>query len=412
MVPLVDICKKITSGGTPARSHPEFYTGDIPWVKTGELKSWYIRNTEEKITEEAINKSSAKIYPIDTVLLAMYGDGRTIGSVGITGVEAASNQACCALMTDPNKCDPLFLLYSLQHHRIEIVSLALGASQRNLNQGTIKNFKIRFPKIEEQREISFTLSQFDHLIENNQRRIMILEDMARSLYREWFVYFRFPGHENIRLIDSPLGPIPHRWDVKELGDLSDKITRGVSPKYDPDSTDLVVNQKCIRNHKLSLNLARPHSSKVPEHKYLLQGDILINSTGVGTLGRLAQFDLKNDKRITVDSHITILRPNDQVDTWFIGKSLMEIEPIIESMGEGATGQTELNRDRLSKVQVLVPPRDLQFSFSQMVVPLNEMISNLSTANEYLCKIKNLLLPKLISGEFNVSGAAFKLKEAA
>ncbi len=86
-VAIEQLCARITSGGTPLRSNRHFYeNGSIPWVKTGELKDWYIEDTEEKITEEAVEKSSAKLFPKDTVLMAMYGDGRTITSLGIAGV--------------------------------------------------------------------------------------------------------------------------------------------------------------------------------------------------------------------------------------------------------------------------------------------------------------------------------------
>ncbi|VAX06827.1 Type I restriction-modification system, specificity subunit S, partial [hydrothermal vent metagenome] len=218
-VRIEDLCEKVTSGGTPSRRNADFYTGQIPWIKTGELDGWYINGSAEKITEEAIARSSAKIYPINTVLMAMYGDGRTIGSVGITGIKAASNQACCAMIPDTTKCDPLYLLYSLKLYREPIVKLALGGAQRNLNQGTIKNYEINAPSLCIQKEISNVLSTYDNLIENNNRRIAILEEMAQSLYREWFVKFRFPGHQQAKFIDSPLGKIPEGWGVKPISEM-------------------------------------------------------------------------------------------------------------------------------------------------------------------------------------------------
>jgi len=96
-----EICENVTTGGTPLRSNPRFYKGHINWFKTGELKDCYVEDSEEQITNEAIENSSAKLFPPETVLMAMYGDGRTITSLGILRKQAASNQACCAMI--PNR---------------------------------------------------------------------------------------------------------------------------------------------------------------------------------------------------------------------------------------------------------------------------------------------------------------------
>ena len=115
-ITIEDCCLKVTSGGTPSRSQKKYYqNGTIPWVKTGELKDSkvYPDEVEEWITEEAIKNSSAKIFPKNTILMAMYGDGKTIGSLGILVEPSASNQACSALIHNPKVCDPAFLLYAM-----------------------------------------------------------------------------------------------------------------------------------------------------------------------------------------------------------------------------------------------------------------------------------------------------------
>jgi type I restriction enzyme S subunit len=100
------LCSKVTSGGTPSRSNSSYWEGGtIPWIKTGELHDGYVDDAEEYITEAGINESAAKIFPENTILMAMYGDGRTITSLGILRNPAATNQACCAMIADPSKCD-------------------------------------------------------------------------------------------------------------------------------------------------------------------------------------------------------------------------------------------------------------------------------------------------------------------
>ena len=101
-----------------------------------------------------------------------------------------------------------------------------------------------------QRRIAGILSAYDELMENSQRRIRILEAMARALYREWFVHFRFPGHEKLPRVASPLGDIPQGWEVKKLGELRGHLNRGLSPSHADNGDSKVINQKCIRDQRL------------------------------------------------------------------------------------------------------------------------------------------------------------------
>ncbi|MBB6696675.1 restriction endonuclease subunit S [Clostridium algidicarnis] len=145
----------------------------------------------------------------------------------------------------------------------------------------------------------------------------------------------------------------------KLVDLCELISRGITPSYTEDESEgvLVINQKCIRDNTINLELARltnPNKKKVIENKYLKRYDILVNSTGVGTLGRVAQ--LKNiNSKMTVDSHVTIVRPKKEINPIFLGYNLFMNQKYIESLGEGSTGQTELSRVRLGEaLEITVP----------------------------------------------------------
>ena len=147
-----EICSKITSGGTPSRKNNAYYTdGTIHWIKTQELINKNIYTSEELITEEALHSSSAKLLPINTVCLAMYG--ATAGNLGIFKIPAATNQACANMIVNPNKINYLYLFYSLLYNKEKLLNLAIGAAQQNLSLDTISNFEIEVPALNEQQHI-------------------------------------------------------------------------------------------------------------------------------------------------------------------------------------------------------------------------------------------------------------------
>jgi type I restriction enzyme S subunit len=133
-----------TSGGTPSRSNPDFYTGEINWVKTQELNDDFIFETQEQITEAAIEKSSAKIFPENTVLVSIYG-GTNIGRTGILAQPAATNQACCALFPKDPRAHYIFTALYFRENREKLLSLAQGAAQTNISQQVIRSLQILFP---------------------------------------------------------------------------------------------------------------------------------------------------------------------------------------------------------------------------------------------------------------------------
>src|SRR5690606_18283042 len=120
----------------------------------------------------------------------------------------------------------------------------------------LSTFQVTIPTLAVQRRVASILRAYDDLIESNTRRIAILEEMARRIYEEWFVRFRFPGHEGVRMVESELGLVPEGWRVAVLGDVAAYINRGLAPKYDDSAVCIVINQKCIRDQRLSLGEAR------------------------------------------------------------------------------------------------------------------------------------------------------------
>ena len=181
----IGVIAQLKSGGTPSRKNPAYWDGgDINWIKTGEIDYCKIVRTAEKITKSGLEDSSAKLFPAGTLLLAMYGQGVTRGKVAITGIEAATNQACAAIFPHA-KVRTMYLYYFLEYNYDTIRNFAHGANQKNLSAELIKSFPIAYPATaREQNEIAETLGIIDRKVSVSQSKKRQLQDLFRTLLHE------------------------------------------------------------------------------------------------------------------------------------------------------------------------------------------------------------------------------------
>ena len=297
---------------------------------------------------------------------------------------------------DQNTLNIRYLYYALRPALSHFQSASIGAATQYLTKGILDNFRVPLPSIGAQDHIVDILSAYDDLIENNRRRIQLLEQAARLLYKEWFAHLRFPGHEHTPIIDG----VPEGWEKTTIGESAAFISRGITPKYDDDAPGIVINQKCIRNRMVNLDFARRQSKQVPSTKLVQFGDVLINSTGAGTLGRVAQLLFQIDE-CTVDSHVTIVRPKEGVPVYYFGLHLTGLESYVATLGRGATNQTELSRDDIAALEIVLPSSSSTQIFETIVAPTFRQIRILSEQIVKLIKARDLLLPKLMNGEVAV-----------
>ena len=213
------------------------------------------------------------------------------------------------------------------------------------------------------------------------------------MFKAWFVDFQpFDGQ------------MPSTWSEMSLDQITSLVSRGITPKYTDDSDQIVLNQKCIRNHAIDLAPARNHIPKTITEKWLRFGDLLINSTGTGTLGRAAQV-LFTPNNMTVDSHVTIVRPAGNQYIYFVGMWGITHEAEIESLYTGSTGQTELPRERVKSMRLFVPDDTTLKKFNTLVSRLFELSISNQKENLRLASIRDIVLPRLLSGKLDVSAIA-------
>ncbi len=305
-----------------------------------------------------------------------------------------------------------------------------GSTRAYLGITGQKKLPVVVPPIEWQHHISEILGSLDDKIELNRQMNETLEAMAQAIFRDWFVDFG-PTRRKLEGATDPIiimgglvqdsgqaqaladlfpamfrdNGLPENWKEKQVGDVTVLLKRGLAPSYS-DNGILVINQKCIRNKAVNLAAARRHdAAKRPAKDRLLEEyDVVVNSTGVGTLGRVATVrGLK--EAATADSHVTICRANTSEVSKLILSLFMEgQEAFIETMGHGSTGQTELSPASLSAMVFPVAPEPVQLAFDNLVMPLRDLVTSNSEHSLTLAETRDLLLPKLISGEIRLGEA--------
>jgi len=379
----------------------------VPFYRGREVTEKYKGNldvsTELFITEEKFAEIERKFGApkLGDLLLTSVG---TLGSVYVvkSGDRFYFKDGNLTWFRNFKGLDSQFLFYWIgsPQGKAELQKCTIGSSQSAFTIVLLKGIVIALPTLPVQQRIARILSAYDELIENSLRRIKILEAMALGLYREWFVHFRFPGHENHPRVASALGEIPDGWEVKKLGDISSYINRGMTPTYDEEGDSVVINQKCVRDRRLNLEPARKQSKAVSNEKRVCFGDVLINSTGVGTLGRVAQV-YEHLENYTVDTHVTIARAGRDTDLDFYGCCLLSLQETFERLGVGATGQTELGRAAISDIDLAIPPISLQRQFGKSVHGMRSAAETYAKKIQNLRRTRDLLLPRLLSGQINV-----------
>ena len=302
-------------------------------------------------------------------------------------------------LTISPKNDNVFDINYLNYHILslndEIYSLARGTAQKNLNVDAFKKVELSYPlSLEKQKQIVAKLDKAFSAIDTAKLNIEKNLENAKELFQS--------------KLNEVFTQKSEGWVEKKLGEVCSLIKRGIAPKYVEMRGIQVINQKCIRNHKIDLSLARRHNidlKSVHPEKMIRMGDVLVNSTGVGTLGRVAQVREVVLNNITVDTHVTIVRPiTGEFFNDFFGYALIKIEDEITSSGEGASGQTELARTKLENNFKLCYPTSLgiQEQIVRVLDNLNEQTRSLESKYKQelnsLEELKKSILEKAFNGE--------------
>ena len=413
-----DICKMVCSGGTPKSSEPSYYDGGIPWLNTNEVNFCNIYSTNKTISEEGLKKSAAKFIPVNTVIVAMYGV--TAGKSAIAKIPLTTNQACCNLIIDDKKADYNYVYNFLRLQSDFLNKLANGGAQQNLNSIIIKKFKISLPSLPTQRKIASILSAYDSLIENNTKRIRLLEQMAENLYKEWFVRFRFPGHEKVEMEKSKLGKIPSSFAVITMGAVFDYYIGG-GWGNDEQTEEFEIEASVIRgadfpsvwHYDVSTCPQRYHKVSNYKSRQLEDGDIVMEISGgtseqpVGRSVLVTQdmIDRFKDGKVICASFCKLIRLKKEIISpyyFYYWMKFLYDTRIIDRFQLQSTGIINFKFEPfLKKGNVMLPPMKLMQKFEKQISTIYHEINLLAKQNQQLSTQRDLLLPRLMSGKLEV-----------
>jgi type I restriction enzyme S subunit len=322
-----------------------------------------------------------------------------IGNVAIVpaGLKVCLGQRTVLIRADRAKVLPEYLVYMMLGDEIQgrIHSQSNGATVHHLNMKDIRGLAVpTLPSMAEQRRIAAILSAYDDLIENNTRRIAILEEMARRIYEEWFVRFRFPGYEGVRMVESKLGLVPEGWSVQGLYDVAD-LTYGFPFKsnlFREGGEGLGV----IRIRDIRDDYTATRTTEDVDLKYrVADGDILVGMDGAFHMGRWA------GGVAWLNQRVVRIRPKAGIPRSWLFWVTREPIKTLEATIVGTTVAHLSARD-LKGMQVLVPPTAVLEAVGNVLEPMSDLELTLKKKNANLRATRDLLLPKLISGELDVS----------
>ena len=402
--------------GEPAEGRVEMRVirgTDFGAVREGQVKGVPVRYLEQRHADRK------RLQPWDIVFETAGGSpdrptGRSILLTPRTFELLGADITCASfarfLRVDPNAADPAFVFWMLQHHYetrdlLQYHTQHTGVARFQFT--TFSNtFEFDLPPLETQQRIAAILGAYDDLIEVNRRRVAVLEEMARGLFEEWFVRFRFPGHEEVPILDTPEGPLPVGWEQKAFSELADFMNGfAFKPAHFEDEGLPIIKIPELRSG-ISAKTPRNSGDDVPD-KYRVQiGDLLFSWSGTFAISEWTE------GTGLLNQHLFLVRPATGVERGFLKQALRWAIPLFDNQGVGAT-MKHIRRSALDHTKVPYPLGSKVLEQSNEIFSSNyEQVCNLRRANQTLAASRDLLLPRLISGQLSVEDAESELEDAA
>jgi type I restriction enzyme S subunit len=373
------------------RDAAHLYGGPHPFIQTGDVKhaGLYITGFTQTYTEAGLQQS--KLWPAGTLCITIAAN---IADTAILGIDACFPDSVIGFIADPAQSDTQFVKYLFDATiKVRAQQFSQGATQDNLSQEKLLSLDFYIPPVAEQTRIADILSAYDDLIENNRRRMALLEESARLLYREWFVRLRFPGYEHTHIVDG----VPQGWERKTLGDLCSEIRDMVLPEaLEPDTP--YIGLEHIPRRSISLNEWGTAKQVTSSKSRFKAGEIIFgkirpyfHKVGVAFVDGVASSDA------------IVVRPANESLQALVLMTMSSDEFIAVTAQQMKEGSKMPRADwkQMQAYPVPLPPFGLLSNFDDVIEPIVEQLKSLGFSNQKLCAARDLLLPRLMSGELAV-----------
>lgn len=395
------------------RNDISLFGGKYPFIQTGEIKAanLYISEYEKTYNEKGLAQS--KLWNENTLCITIAAN---IAETAILKIKACFPDSIVGFIANENLCNVYYVKYYIDYIKNKMQSVSGGACQDNLSLDKIDYFDINIPDVKIQNKIAKILLNYDDLIENNNRRIKILEEMAQKIYKEWFVDFKFPGHETTTFKASPLGKIPNDWEVGKLQDIVEFFNGYAFKSKEllkhPQKNSLSVFKQGHINRGGGFNYSGtkswfPREKSIELKKYILKkGDLLMAMTdmknNVAILGNTAIMPMDNS--YILNQRVGLLRCKNNLNISYPYVYMVtNSEPFLLNLRSRANSgvQVNLSTEQIKLSKLIIPASHINKLFNELITPIFEQIFLINKKNENLKQTRDILLPRLISGEINV-----------
>jgi len=396
---------KVITGSTPPTRHAEYFGDEYPFIKPSDIgdDQRYICDTETKLSRRGHDYLKRQVLPRNAICVVCIG---TLGKICLTKEPSFTNQQINSIIVDEPKYNPLFIYYLMQLSipKVKILDGGSASGRENVNKSSFENIELEIPALFIQEKIAEVLSFFDDLVEVNVERIRIHEEMAQRLYTEWFINFRFPGHENARMIESESGFVPIGWETKNITEVSyfryigENISR-FNGKKEYFATANIMGTEIVKpgifyefENKPSRATKRPLIYSVwfarMKETYKVLGFTEANKNLAESSILSSGFAGFQSKKEHFGFLYNLIRSK-------------QFHKLKDTYCTGAT-QMALTNDGLSRIRIVLPPKNLIAHYSKIANPIIDQCLILRTVNINLRQTRNLLIPLLISGKIDVN----------
>ncbi|MCF6113406.1 restriction endonuclease subunit S [Mesorhizobium muleiense] len=373
------------------RNDPKLFGGEIPFIQTADIQAAHVKISSYSQTYSAEGVAQSKVWDKPTLCLTIAGENT--GSTAILDFPACFPDSIVGFVPDPEKADLVYVKHALDAMRMKFRTVSKGATQDNLSLAKILSFPLRVPPLTIQQKVASIVGAYDDLIENNRRRISLLEETARMLYREWFVRFRFPGHEHVKIIDG----IPEGWERRVLDQVVNVVSETVKPA-DFKADDVHIGLEHMPRRSFTLADWEPINGLASHKIRFVKGDILFGK--IRPYFHKVGFAIR-DGLASSDALIWRVRDADDWPLIVCATSSDHFVAVASKTVREGSKMPRADWGVLKNHVVPGPPDSLLSAFNETILPTTQQCRTLALHNRVLAQARDLLLPRLMNGEIAV-----------